>query len=272
MSRLFSVADGPAFLRLMKRYVVDYTNSHDQSATVDIMEPDYELRMGTHRLIGRDGAYAEATRRQMDQFPGLGLTVHEIWTSGDRLAMRFSEHGASIRHDGNRAVWGGIALYRWNGTRLTGNMVEQDYFSRARQLASGEAHRVEAPAIAPWDTHAAAPQPEVEALATAWLEVGAIDTVPHVQCDDDQFLGVAGKLVRHQRIEINDLFSCGTAVAFHATQHGTLARELDGVTGTGQSIAVAMAGILHVENERVARGRIVRNRLDLARMLKAAAL
>ena len=270
MTGLFSVADGPAFLRLMKRYVVDYTNSHDQAATLDIMEPDYELRMGVHRLIGRDSAYAEATRRQMDQFPGLGLTVHEIWTSGDRLAMRFSEHGASIRHGGHLAAWEGIALYRWNGIRLTGNLVEQDYYSRTGQLGSGNAHSVEAPAIAPWDTHAAAPQREAEVHALAWLAAGSIDTTPHILCDDEWLVGSAGELVRQQRIEINDLFSCGSVAAFHATQYGTLIRPLDGVRGTGQVVSLAMAGILHVEDGRVARGRIIRNRLDLARVLKAA--
>jgi hypothetical protein len=66
-----TTADGPAFIRLMKHYVIDYTNRNDQSQTAAIMEPDYLLRMGEHRVQGRDTAYHAATAKQMDQFPNL---------------------------------------------------------------------------------------------------------------------------------------------------------------------------------------------------------
>ena len=129
-----SVADGPAFLRLMKHYVLDYTNRNDQSQTPAIMAPDYLLRMGDHVVRGRDTEYHAATARQMDQFPNLCLTVHEIATSGERLVMRFSEHGRSRLHENRGCAWGGIGLYAWNGTRLVSNHVEQDYMARKRQL------------------------------------------------------------------------------------------------------------------------------------------
>ena len=89
------------FVALMRRYVNDYTNRHDTTVCKDIMEPDYTLRMGPHIVTGRDDNYIPAAQRQFRQFPGLCLTVHEIVTNGARLAMRFSEHGASTR-DGSR--------------------------------------------------------------------------------------------------------------------------------------------------------------------------
>jgi hypothetical protein len=134
------------FVALMRRYVVDYTNRHDTSVCPDLMEPDYTLRMGPHVVSGRDDAYIPAAQKQFVQFPGLGLTVHEIVTDGRRLAMRFSEHGASVRHGGAVASWSGIGLYRWNGTRLVDNSVEQDYLARRRQLAGGPPAAVAAPA------------------------------------------------------------------------------------------------------------------------------
>ncbi len=269
---MIGVADGPAFLRLMKRYVVDYTNSHDQSQTETIMEPDYLLRMGEHQVLVRDGAYAAATRRQMDQFPGLGLTVHEIWTSGERLAMRFSEHGASLRHSGARAAWGGIGLYSWNGTRLTANNVEQDYLSRAEQLASGgTALGVEPPATAPWDTPIAAPNAAAEAVVRVWLEEGRLAETEGVLCDD-AWAGVAmPRIVDQTSITINDLFSCGDTVAFHVGQHGLLTADFaPDPADIGQDVTLHMAGIVHLRDGRVAHGRIIRNRLDLQRALKAA--
>jgi hypothetical protein len=267
VSRALSVADGPTFLALMKRYVVDYTNAHNQAVTIEIMEPEYRLQMGDHCIEGRDGAYAQATRKQLNQFPGLCLTVHEIWTSGERLAMRFSEHGASSRHGGNRAAWGGIGLYRWNGRKLTSNMVEQDYFGRAAQLTSGAAHPVDAPATAPWDTVSAAPNTEVELAARRWLEGGLLEGTPGVLCDDAWHVGAERPLLEQVSVEINDLFSSGGVAAFHATQVGQLARSLGDVPADGRLVRLHVAGIVHVEHGAIARGRVIRNRLDLTRSL-----
>lgn len=256
--------DGAAFIRLMKHYVVDYTNSHDPAQTEFVMEPDYVLRMGGHRLVGRDGAYAAATRKQMEQFPGLGLTVHEIWASDEALMMRFSEHGASLRHNGARASWGGIGLYRWNGERLTANHVEQDYFSRARQLADGEPLPVERPAIAPWDTPPAAPDANAVRVVDAWLKAGDLEARPGVIWDDGSD---ATRIIDQAVITINEIFSCGGAVGFHASQHGRVTAGF-AARHAGREATLHMAGIVHVAEGMVVAGRVIRNRLDLQRALK----
>ena len=263
-----SVAQGAAFLQLMKRYVVDYTNSHDQTETAGIMEADYLLRMGEHVVSGRDGAYATATRRQFEQFPGLGLTVHEIHTSGERLVMRFSEHGASVRHAGARAAWGGIALYSWNGSRLTANWVEQDYLSRAAQLASGVAHPVEPPAVAPWDTSPAAPEERAVHVVRDWLEAGELASSAGVVCDDAWNGTAPVRIVEQHSIVINELFSCGPVVAFHVVQHGALAGDFAKQPAEiGVPVKLHSAGLVHVVGGTIAHGRVVRNRLDLRRAL-----
>ncbi len=265
-----STADGPAFVRLMKHYVIDYTNRNDQSQTVHIMEPDYELRMGDHRLQGRDGPYHAATAKQMDQFPNLCLTVHEIVSSGERLAMRFSEHGASRLHDGRRCAWGGIGLYAWNGSKLVSNRVEQDYFSRRRQLRTGEPLPVDHPALAPWNESAAAPDPAAEAIVRAWLESGALANTPGVLLDDEWAGAAVSPLIDQIHVEIEDLFSCGNAVAFHVAQHGRFVPDAELAGPAGTATHLHMAGMVRVENGVVATGRIIRNRLELSRRLSAA--
>lgn len=268
-SAALSEQGGPAaFVQLMKIYVVDYTNSHDQTQTVRIMDPDYTLRMGSSVVAGRDTHYANATRRQMDQFPGLCLTVHEIYTSADRLVMRFSEHGASVRHQGAHAAWGGIGLYRWNGSRLKTNMVEQDYFSRAQQLASGVPRALEPPAISPWDTQASQLDAHSEDLARNFIFGGRIALSREVQCDDAQGASAAPVIVKQESVTVNDLFSCGTVVAFHLSQHGTLLEDFaERAADIGRTVTLHMAGILHIANDRVVAGRIIRNRLELRRSL-----
>lgn len=269
MTRALSIADAPAFLRLMKHYVVDYTNSHDQAETVPIMHEDYLLRMGPHLVQGRDTAYHAATRKQMDQFPGLGLTVHEIWTSGERLMMRFSEHGASNKHGGALCAWGGIGLYAWDGEKLLKNHVEQDYFSRARQLKTGAPNPVEGPAIAPWDTKGEPPSVEAESIVRAWLDSGALAATPGVFCDDAWTGADTGRVLDQTSIEVNDFFSCGPQVAFHVTQRGAVRADF-APDSAGREGALYMAGIVCVENGAIARGRIIRNRLELQRSLARA--
>jgi hypothetical protein len=266
MTRTLTTADGPAFLRLMKHYVMDYTNSHDQSETVPIMEPDYMLRMGPHFVQGRDTQYHAATRKQMDQFPGLMLTVHEIWTSGERLMMRFSEHGASLKHGGAQCAWGGIGLYEWNGEKLIRNHVEQDYYSRAQQLKRGSPNPVEGPAVAPWDGVAEAPDAAAVDVVRDWLESGALAKTPGVLCDDAWTGTQVGEVLDQTGIEINDLFSCGPHVGFHALQRGTVRADFD-PSLAGKEGEMYMAGIVHVAGGTVASGRIIRNRLDLQRLL-----
>lgn len=249
---------------LMRRYVVDYTNRHDTSVCADIMEPDYALRMGPHLVAGRDDAYIPAAQAQFRQFPGLGLTVHEIATNGDRLAMRFSEHGASSRHGGAVAVWGGLGLYRWNGTRLTENLVEQDYHARRIQLASGRPAPAEPPALAPWDTPAVPADPAAEAAVREWIAAGLPGDA--VRYDD----GSAGPDLDDARTTVDDLFSAGERVAFRLTRTGRYAGGLDGVEPTDAEATLVLVGLVTVTAGRVVDGRVVRDRLGFARALSGA--
>lgn len=259
------------FVALMRRYCVDYTARHDLTVCDDIMVPGYTLHMGGHHVAGRDEAYKPAAAAQFRQFPGLCLTVNEIICSGDRLALRFSEHGASSRHGGAQASWRGIGLYQWDGRRLTGNFVEQDYFSRRRQLADGTPEPVEPPAIAPWDTLAAAPDQEAENVARDWLAAG---NITGVTVDDGR---TAHRIVAAERTEIDDLFSAGNKVAFHAVQHGPLAGddpafppEAVAAAGDGQ-VLLHVAGVVSIAGGRVIGGRVIRDRHGLARRLAAPA-
>ncbi|MBN9099834.1 MULTISPECIES: ester cyclase [unclassified Pseudonocardia] len=257
------------FVALMRRYVNDYTNRHDTSVCAGIMEPGYVLRMGPHLVDGRDEVYIPAARKQFEQFPGLCLTVHEIVTDGERLAMRFSEHGRSVRHDGRGAAWCGLGLYRWNGRKLVENFVEQDYLARRRQLASGVPAAVGAPALAPWDTRAEPPDPGAESVVRQWIDAGL--TGPGVTCDD----GDATPLLDDATSDVDALFSAGRHVAFRLTRHGRYAGGLGADAGiddaalTGAAATLHLVGLVSVDDGRVSGGHVVRDRLGLARSVSA---
>ncbi len=257
------------FVALMRRYCYDYTNRQDFAACDSVMVPGYTLHMGTHDLTGRDEFYKPATQKQFDQFPGLVLTINEIITNGDRLCLQFSEHGASVRHDLRRAAWGGIGLYKWDGERLLENYVEQDYYSRRLQLASGKAVPVENPAIAPWDTEREAADETAEALVRDALRAGTLLKNPGIRFDDGGAAGAIQQILAPTQVRINDLFSAGDRVAFHIAQSGHLMADF--APGrpdlVGTEVLLHMAGVVTVRNEEVTAGRIIRDRLGLKRRL-----
>ena len=254
------MADEP-FVALMRRYCIDYTNRHDLTVCDQIMSAEYSLHMGDHHLEGRDGPYKEASTKQFVQFPHLGLVVHDIVTNGDRLAMRFSEHGSSVRHDGAHASWGGIGIYRWDGSVLTENWVEQDYFSRRTQLSTRVPVSLEPPAIDPWVTAAEPASDDTEAVVRRWLHEGAFDAQLHHR---DDGLDTNKPLVEVSTVRVNDLFTAGRRAAFHARVEGVYGGGLSGFDDAiGTQVRYFLAGIADVDD-----GAVVARMIGLSRQLK----
>jgi hypothetical protein len=254
---------------LMRRWVVDFFISHDTDVCREIMEPEYALRIGDHIIAGRDEQYVPAIHKQLDQFPGLGMTVHRLLPCGDRIALHFSEHGASGGAGGRVACWSGISLYHGNGERLTGCAAEEDYFARRRQLTTGLADPIDPPAPAPWDSVSRPPDPQAEEVVRRWLEQPWPPTSKGVICDDEH-LGVVPPLAFDvTTIEVNELFSSGPDVAFHVKQTGHYVGGLPDIPSGRRAGVLFTAGIVTVTDGVVRSGRIIRDRAGLHRALRA---
>jgi len=251
---------------LIRRYAYAYTASHDFSVLPSLMVERYLLRMGPHVVGGRDSDYQAATERQFQQFPGLGFTVHQIIVNGARLAMHFTEHGASVRHDGRSAAWSGVSLYQWDGRRLTECRVEQDYWSRRRQLADGAVNPIQPPGVDPWTGPARAPNLRAEAAVRDWLLSGALDSVP-IGSLNDEAVGaeVMRTVIDVEAWQVDDLFSAGRDVAFHVSFSGQYVSGLQG-TRSGVQVTSYATGIATVSEEgSVGQVRAVTDRLGVMR-------
>jgi hypothetical protein len=230
------------FVALMRRYCIDYTNSHDLTVCDDIMEPDYVVHISGFDLT-RDESYRPQVQLLFDAAPGLGLVVHELVLNGDRLAMRFSEH-ASLPADGGRslACWAGISLYRWNGTRLLECSVEQDFLARHQQLAGGATHPLEAPHLDPWvSTEPVAADSAAEDVVRTWLGTGDLTAARSAVVDDSRVTGAPSVVIEPTKVAVRDLFSAGDRVAFHAEATGPY---LGGIADVGDEHVGAEASLL----------------------------
>lgn len=249
----------------LRRWAVEWLSARRPEVCEEILTPDYGILIGGFLLDGRD-AYIEGTLGQLDRFPGLGVTVHELIWSRDRAAVRLTEHGASPRDGGAAAGWGAIALFSWDGERLDRCCAEEDYISRRRQFAAGEPDPIEPPAPAPWNTAPEPPDADAEAAVRAWLEAADFDGVT---CDDGWRGETAPLPIDGGETAIDDLFSAGSRVAFHGTRHGRYGGGLDGLEDrVGANAELHFSGLVTVAGGEVVGGRVVRDRLGLSRSLR----
>lgn len=255
--------------RLLRGFAVDFLTGHNTAAVETIMEPDYTLSIGGHVFSGRDDAYLPATAAQLDQFPGLCVTVHDVVIGPDNVAMRFTEHGVSRRHGGRMSTWGGVTLFRVENGRLHRGWAEEDYFARKRQLATGVCDSVNTPHPAPWDAPCEPRDPDVEALARSWL------ADPRSWTDGARIDEISAQgprltdLVEIETISIGEMFSAGRRGAFHLQCQGTYRGGFDDMADArmGQPVALRMAGLLTVEDGEVSQVQVTADRLGLHRSL-----
>ena len=255
---------------LIRRFVNDFFNRHDTSVCPEIMSSDYELAVGGHLISGRDDKYVPAVQSQFDQFPGLGMTVHTMIVAPGRVALHFSEHGASAGPAGPVAAWTGIALYTVEGQRLARCAAVEDYYARRRQLKRGSVDTVEPPCPAPWDTPVLSPDHAAEAVVREWLETPQALVDRHVRFDDEHLHASPRLDFDAEEAVILDLFSSGERVAFHTAHRGRYRSGFDDVSVSGEIIELHTAGIVTVVAGAVVSGRAVRDRQALARRLTAA--
>ena len=261
------------FVALMRRYCIDYTNTHDQSVCDAIMETDYVVHIGGFDLP-RDVLYKPAVADLFERAPGLGLLVHDFVLNGDRLCMRFSEHAAMPTGDGTGyACWRGIGLYQWNGTRLTENWVEQDHLAMQQQLFDGVAHELEPPHLDPWvGTEPVAPDEQAEAITRTWLDAGDLADASWAQIDDTAPGASWQPSVEATTIRVDDLFSAGPRVPFHITVTGAYTGAIPGVPAeqAGAEVRLPVSGIAEVRDGRVDRVRAVTSRAAVRYQLTGA--
>jgi len=257
-------------LDLMRRYAFGFVNNHDPAAAATVMADDYRLHMGSDTLVGRDDAYLPAVVHQIQQFPGLGFTIHELITDGTTTALLFSEHGRAAA-SGAAAVWRGVSIYRAEAGRLAECWVEQDHFGRRRQVESGRPDPLGPPAGDPWTQHVDGPMgarlAAQRALAawsaalTSWPPPGvAVDAGVHQAVQP--VLAVTGTV-------LNALVVEGDRVAFNLTVLGRYLEGLPGATGRDVEVRLPVGAFGRLLDGELVDLDVISNRVLVQRQLRA---
>lgn len=257
-------------VHLARRWVVDYFNCHNSRVCGEFVTPDYALHIGGYVFAGRDEQWLPAVQKQMDQFPGLGMTVHRVLATETRAAVYFTQHGASGGAGGPVTCWSGVAIYRGDGVLLNGCVAQEDYMTRQRQLKSGRPDTIAAPAPAPWDVQAVPADPQAELVVRAWLQGAWPCNQPEVLCDDEHITGAAPLAFDVQESEISELFSVGFEVVFHVRQTGRYLGGFAGVADGPHAATLHCNGMVSVRGGQVVAGRVIRDRAGLRAQLPKA--
>jgi len=261
------------FVALMRRYCIDYTSAHDQSVCDDIMSPAYRITI-SGRTMEMD-VYRDAVSAAYRRYPTLVLTVHELMLSGDRLAMRFSEHGAAADDPDHVAVWPGISLYRWDGSVLLECRVEQDFLTRDEQTADGRTAPLEPGHPDPWaTTRDLTAGPGAESAVRTWLGALEEDPTSALAMPGVTLLGSdrPDALVSDAVVRIDDLFASGERVAAAVTVEGAYAGGLAGLgeEHVGVRAELPMTLVADTTGGSLTGVRIVRDRWGFVRRVRRA--
>jgi predicted ester cyclase len=274
-----AICDGSAvdlpIVAAMRRYAFGFVNSHDFAVCRELMAPDYGLHMGSTTLVGRDEAYIPAVRHQLDQFPDLGFEIHELVTDGEYAALHFSEHGRTP--DQRCAAWPGVSVYRFDGARLAECWVEQDHYSRRRQLADRTPAPMPPPALAPFSGHDGRSDRAAAAATRRWLTGLTAWPPPGLRADPGPH-GDAVVRIEKPAVTVNVVVAEGGRAAFHATVTGGYAGGLPDHRGHGPAVRMDVAGFVSVGGDPVSNGPVsygpvgggwaVTNRVAVQRQLR----
>lgn len=234
------------------------------------MAPSYRLHIGGVVFDGRDDEYLPATAAQLEQFPGLNVTVHDVIIGENAIAMCFTEHGSSIQDEGHRAAWSGITFFFTDGERFVTGWAEEEYIARKRQLTLGQCEGIEPPHIAPWDTQAQASNPENEAIVRQWIahshplkDIPSNNRLSPLDPDPDGLVDIRGS-------RVDALFSAGDRVVVHAEYHGIYAGGFGDLSPLliGCQAVLRFAAIVTIRSGEIIAARITTDRLGLSRALR----
>jgi predicted ester cyclase len=238
-------------VEVLRRYVVDYTNGHDPKVIPSIIHQSYRFMMSGTAMGYEE--YVSMVDSAFGYFPDLDLVVHDLFTNGDRLAMWFSERASSRSHGGREAVWQGVSLYRWNGVdMLTECVVEQDFYGRRQQLASGIRDTVEPTMMDPWSVDRMPPNDRAQAVVTSRL------------------LDLAPPHIDPSSTTVEDIFSAGQKVAFKVRWDGTYSGGIFGVDESRQGSDTSMdaTGVATVTDGTMMNTHMVLDRYGLRHRLR----
>ncbi|HEV7666222.1 MAG TPA: ester cyclase [Chloroflexota bacterium] len=139
-----SVTDSKAIVR---RFMDEYLNGRDVSVARQVVTADHVAHFaGIPQTLDLQ-AWLQVSQGYFDAFPDFHLTVQDLVSEGDRVAVRWTwtgtHHGAFMGTPatGKHVEGAGMGLYRIAGSLIAEQWVTEDMTALTRQLSQDQGGR-----------------------------------------------------------------------------------------------------------------------------------
>lgn len=122
---------------VVRRYV-ELINAHEFEQLKEVFAPDFKLYLGNETLDGTQ--VADLTRMVLTSFPDFRHEIEDLFSNGDRVVLRLTDHGThqgefqGIAASGRTIEIGQISIYRVVDGRIAEAWEQADLAGLLQQI------------------------------------------------------------------------------------------------------------------------------------------
>ena len=127
---------------VVRRFIEECLNQRNPELVDELFSADYVNNAATPDISPNLEGYKQRIAYMLKGFPDLHCKIEDLFSSGDRVAMRLAASGTheadsmGLRATGVRAVWTAIAIYQVVDGRIVQRWENRDDLGLMQQLGA----------------------------------------------------------------------------------------------------------------------------------------
>ena len=125
---------------VVQRFMVGCINEKNVALMDELFSPDYINHGATSDISPDLKGYKERLGYMIAAFPDLSITIEDLFSAGDKVAVRLTARGThqnsylGVAPTGKQATWTAIAIYRVVDSQIVERWENRDDLGMMRQL------------------------------------------------------------------------------------------------------------------------------------------
>jgi predicted ester cyclase len=127
---------------VVQRFLEECLNQRNPDRIDDLFSPNYVNNAATPDISPDLEGYKQRVAYMLNGFPDLHIEIEDIFSAGDRVAIRLTASGThkaecmGIAPTGRHATWTAIAIYQVQNGRIVQRWENRDDLGLMRQLGA----------------------------------------------------------------------------------------------------------------------------------------
>ena len=127
---------------VVRRFVEECLNGRNPEVVDELFHPAYVTHAATPDIAADLDGYKRRIAYMLEGFPDLRLAIEDIFSSGDKVAIRLTTRGThandamGLRATGKRASWSAIAIYEVVDGKIQQRWENRDDLGLMQQLGA----------------------------------------------------------------------------------------------------------------------------------------